>query len=114
MKFSELEGWLSGRPLIGFILLAIVGGIVAHVRMYERSGIELTPMRHFWGIVRRMLSSGFAGLLVFFAWSNLGWSEAWGYFVAGMCGMFSTEFFEIAWSFGHQKLSAMWGSGKIP
>lgn len=92
MRFDEIIAAAS------FAVVATIGGIVAHIRAYEIAHLELTPAQHFWGIVRRSIMGGFGGLLVFFAWHGADWPPAYGYFVAGVVGLFASEAFEFFWT----------------
>ena len=69
----------------------MVGGVVAHIRSYEQAKIELTLRQHMWGLVGRVISSGFMGLITYFTWNATGWTEAWGFVAAGIIGLFATE-----------------------
>lgn len=91
MKWDDL---ISG---LGFAIVAVIGGIVAHIRQYEITRQERTFSEHFWGVVRRAVMGGFGGLLVYFAWRGASWPEAYGYFVAGIVGLFASEAFEFFW-----------------
>lgn len=91
-KWDEIVGGL------GFAIVAVIGGIVAHIRQYELTKAEITPAQHFWGVIRRAIMGGFGGLLVWFAWRGAAWPEAYGYFIAGIVGLFASEAFEFAWS----------------
>lgn len=88
---EKVESFLLTRPGIGFIILAMVGGIVAHIRAYEQAKIELSLRQHVWGIIGRIISSGFMGLITYFTWNATGWSQAWGFVAAGIIGLFATE-----------------------
>jgi hypothetical protein len=103
MRFSEILGGL------GFALIALIGGIVAHIQQYELLKLELTPWQHFWGILRRSVMGGFGGILVYFAWHGAGWPEAYGYFAAGVVGLFSSQAFEFMWSVVKQVIAKRLG-----
>lgn len=97
-----MSEWLDKHaPWAVFIVLAIAGGIVAHVRAYEMVKVDLTFRQHFWSITRRSMMAGFAGVLVYLAadgWAMRG--SPWAYFAAGICGLFSAEFFDLVWRMG--------------
>jgi len=38
---------------------------------------------------------GFGGLLVYYAWKGAGWPESFGFFTAGVVGLFSVQAFEF-------------------
>lgn len=83
---------------VTFIIIAMAGGIVAHVRTYEQAKIDLSWRQHFWSIMRRAFVSGFAGILVYLAADGAGMSASpWAFFLAGLCGLFSAEAFDLAW-----------------
>lgn len=98
MLNSALE-WVNERaPWMVFIILSITGGAVAHIRTYETAKIDMSFKQHFWALVRRSVVSGFAGVLIYLAAHAQGFAGSpWAFFLAGLCGLFSAEFFDLAW-----------------
>ena len=95
-----MKEWLlafKSTPIIGFLVLAVMGGIVAHIRRYEQMGVVLTPWQHWWAIVRKALPAVLSSLLVYAAWDALSWTLSWGFVVAGIVAVFASEAFDFAW-----------------
>lgn len=94
--------WLNEKaPWAAFIVLSVMGGIVAHIRMFEQMKVDMTPIQHLWSISRRATMAAFAGLLVYFAADGWGArASPWSFIAAGICGMFAAEFFDLLWRLG--------------
>jgi hypothetical protein len=102
--------WLNENvPWATFVLLAIAGGAVAHIRVYEQAKIDLSFKQHFWSLTRRCTMAGFAGMLVYLAASGQNWSSSpWAFFIAGLCGLFSAEALDLMW-----RLVTAWMQGRV-
>lgn len=77
--------------------MGTVGGIVAHIRAYEKSNIVMTWQQHVWGLLRRFIYAGFSGLMVYFLSVEYHWSQPLTCIMAGVVGMFGAEFLEFLW-----------------
>lgn len=91
------------HPILGWLLMGGVGGLIATVRMYERAGVQFT-WRMF---AARVAAKGVVGLFVaacvYFGWKASGLNQDWGLLVAGLCGVFGTDVLEavlvLGWDF---------------
>lgn len=104
--FSEDLVW------IGFVITAMVGGLVGFIKDYERAGVETTWRAKAWGILRRVIMAGFAGHLLFQLSVEYSVSQAWGGVAAGIVGMFAAEFFEVLWVVVRARMQAITGAKK--
>lgn len=111
---DHVEKFITARPAFGFIVMACVAGVVAHIRAYEQAKIELTWRQHVWGLLGRVISSGFMGLITYFTWSATGWTQAWGFVAAGIVGLFATEASVAVFYIGKAKLEKMFLGEKLP
>lgn len=82
---------------IGFVVTAMLGGIVGYIKQYEMLTIELSISQKFWGIARRVFMAGFAGWMMWQFSLEFKFSSAWGHIMSGITGMFAAEFFEVVW-----------------
>lgn len=98
MNKGFLENLLEQSPSLGFIILAILGGIVSHIRKYEQSGVELTARQHTWGVVRKIMSAMLTSFIVAQLWLAMNWPVAFGFVVAGIVAVFSGEALDFMWS----------------
>jgi hypothetical protein len=107
---NDFFTWVGEKaPWVLFIVLAITGGAVAHIRTFEQAKLDLTFREHFWALARRSVVSGFAGMLVFLAADGAGMrGSPWSFFLAGLCGLFSAEAFDLAW-----RLVTAWLQGRV-
>lgn len=93
-----MQQWLTEQAnAISFLVMSILGGIVAHIRAHEKAGIEMSTGQHFWGITRRLVYAIFAGLLVWFLHIEYSWSEPLSFMLAGIVGVFGAEALEFLW-----------------
>jgi hypothetical protein len=108
---SAVKNWLPDElAWVGFVVTAIVGGIVGYIKAYEQAGVETTMQFKFWGIVRRVVMSGFAGFLLYQLSVEYSLSQAWGYMLSGIVGMFAAEFFEVMWIIVRNKVRLLTGT----
>jgi len=90
-RIAEIAG------AIWFAVVAVIGGVVAHIQQHELARTDLSVAGHMWAIVRRSVMGGFGGALVYFIWSGMQWPDSFGYFTAGIVGLFSSQAFEFMW-----------------
>lgn len=92
-------------PWFGYWLMAIIGGIVAHVREWEAKDPSLTTKQHVVAIVRRSTMATLAGLMWYYTVIGAGWSNTpFAYVGASLVGLFSPEFFDLLWSIFKDRL----------
>lgn len=106
--FAAVERWGTSHPIIAWIVMGWLGGVVAVVRMYERVGVKFTVWRFAARGVAKGMVGAFVAAVVFFGWRAMGWSQDWGLLAAGMCGIFGTDILEavlvLGWDFGRKRL----------
>lgn len=94
VALAALQAWVVKFPMLGFMAMGWAGGLIAVLRMYERAGITFT-----WAsfMARCCVKGGmgiFVALLVFFGWQAMGWSNTWGWFIAGVAGVGGSDVLE--------------------
>lgn len=108
---DKLEEFLIAHPLIGVLLMALLGGFLAHLKAMAKSipPENASPAQR-WRLLFeciialsvRILGAALGGLVVLFTWRGLGWPWEYGFVAAGVVGLFSTEFFEWLMLFGKE------------
>lgn len=108
------QGWLSrNTPWLGFVLLAVLGGVVAHIREWESTHPGYTYSQHAWSLFRRSVMSVLAGLMWWLLMRENGWeSRPYAYVGASLVGLFTPEFFDLLWGVFKARFSAT--AGKKP
>jgi uncharacterized membrane protein YeaQ/YmgE (transglycosylase-associated protein family) len=106
MKTSDEWAW------VGFIVTAIIGGIVGYIKSYEQSGVEQDLRTKVWGIIRRVIMAGFAGWLCYQLTIAYTLSNSWGHILSGISGMFAAEFFEVLWLIVSARMKQFGGGQK--
>jgi len=96
----------------GFVLTAVVGGVVGYIKAYEESAVEPTWRRAVWGVTRRAIMAAFAGWMIYQLTLAYSINSAWGHILAGLCGMFAAEFFEFAWKLVKERANTATGAPK--
>jgi hypothetical protein len=100
---DKIEEWLIQHPLVGVLLMALLGGFLAHLKAMAAElptgDISFVYRANFalkclLALAVRMIGAALGGLVVLFAWRGLGWPWEYGFIAAGVIGLFSTEFFE--------------------
>ena len=110
---NPVKNWLLDEfAWIGFILTAMVGGVVGFIKSYEQAAVETTLRAKVWAIVRRVFMAGFAGFLIWQLSIEYNLSSAWGHVTSGIVGMFAAEFFEVLWVSVKTRIELMMGRGK--
>jgi L-serine deaminase len=98
MQKEKTEGAMKDEfAWIGFVVTAMVGGVVGYIKQYEILPIEQSTAQKLWGISRRVFMAGFAGWMVWQFSIEFKFSSAWGHILSGITGMFAAEFFEVVW-----------------
>lgn len=91
--------WLSKNvPWIGYVLMSILGGIVAHVRDWETRNPGYTFKQHVWALVRRTIMAVLAGAMWYLLMKENEWeARPYAYVGASLVGLFAPEFFDFLW-----------------
>lgn len=105
---EKLEEWLIAHPFIGVMLMAVLGGIVAHIKNLAKTLPESITREEYFrftltctaGFIGRLFSAGLGGLMVLFLWRTIDYRWELGFVVAGLAGLFATEFFDWLWAVG--------------
>lgn len=93
-------------PWIGFLLMAIVGGIVAHIKGWEAHNPEMTVRQHLWAVFRRTIMASLAGIMWYFIMLEYGWTtKPFAYVGAALVGLFAPEFFDFLWDVFKSRIS---------
>jgi putative Mn2+ efflux pump MntP len=98
--------WIAeNAPWLGAMLMAFLGGFVAHVRAYEKSNMSMSLADHVKGFIVRSVYAAMAGLIVYFLFEaavSYGYkvSEPLVFVTAAVCGMFGAEFFDFIFKTG--------------
>lgn len=101
-----LKKWIAeNAPWLGFLVMALLGGVIAHVRAWERAGIKIPVGEHVKGLLIRCIYAGMAGLMIYMlaqAAIEYGWkvSEPLTFVFAGIGGMFGAELFDFIFTTG--------------
>lgn len=115
---DKVEEWLLANPLVGVLLMALLGGFLAHLKAIAASrGIANITLREWMFLLAqclvalsvRMIGAALGGLIVLFSWRALAWPWEYGFVAAGVVGLFSTEFFEWMMQIGKRYLEARLG-----
>lgn len=110
-SLAAVKNWIPDEiAWLGFILTAIVGGVVGFIKSYEQAAVELTRRMIVWGILRRSIMAAFAGFLVYQICLIYAIGPAWGHVMSGIVGMFAAEFFEVLWVIVRARLHAITGT----
>lgn len=98
---KNLLKWaVENFPWLGYVVMASLGGVVAHIRNYEAQGKVLTLKQHLFGSLLRVIVSGFAALLMYYImlWQFGTADKPLGYLCAGLVGHFAPEALDLMWS----------------
>ena len=105
-----LEIWIAKNlGWIGFIIMFLLGSVVARVKNYEQSNREWTVREHFWGLVRRVIYGAMAGIFVYLMHLEYRWSEPMSYIFTGIAAIFASDLFDFLWVKMREKLSLFFG-----
>lgn len=95
---QALKLWLAENiSWVGFVVMTVLGSIVAHIKAYEAAAVEWALHVHFWGIVRRMIYGTMAGLIVYNLYIEYQWSQPISFIVTGITTIFASDFFDFLW-----------------
>lgn len=95
---AALEIWvIKNLGWLGFVIMCVLGSIVAHIKSYEASNVEWTPRQHFWGLVRRLVYGTMSGLIVYYLHLEYEWSGPLSYVATGICAIFASDMFDFMW-----------------
>lgn len=105
---EKLEEWFVNNPFAGVMMMALLGGLVAHIKSLAKMLPEdMTGQEYLRFMVRctagffgRIISAALGGLMVMFFWRATEWRWEYGFVAAGVVGLFSTEFFDWLWAVG--------------
>lgn len=85
-------------PWLGFILMSVIGGVVAHVREWESKFPGYSFQQHCFAILRRTIMAVLAGAMWFLIMKGQGWLDSpYSYVGASLVGLFAPEFFDFLW-----------------
>lgn len=92
-------------PWAGFILMSVIGGVVAHVREWEAKFPDYTLRQHAFAVSRRAVMAVFAGAIWFKVMEAQGWlSSPYAYVGASLVGLFAPEFLDLLWGIFKQRV----------
>ncbi len=95
----------------GYLVLAVFGGIIAHVKEWETLAPQYTAWQHFWAIVRRALIATFAGLIWYFLMLGSQWQgKPFAYVGAALIGLFAPEFLDFLWAIFKERIMAVFNA----
>ena len=89
--FVKNLGWL------GFVIMCVLGSIVAHIKAYETANVEWSVRQHFWGLFRRLIYGTMAGLMVYQLHIEYQWSGPLSYVATGISAIFASDAFDFLW-----------------
>lgn len=101
-----MQKWLAeNAPWLGFILMAFLGGLVAHIRSFEKSADPMTVAEHVKGFTIKTVYAAMAGLIIYLLFeAAVGYgykvSQPLAFVAAGIGGMFGAEFFDFIFTTG--------------
>lgn len=94
IALDALQIWMLKYPLLGFMAMGWAGGLIAVLRMYEKVGIIFTWASFLARCIVKGAMGIFVAVLVFFGWQAMGWSNTWGWFIAGVAGVGGSDVLE--------------------
>lgn len=103
-----MKKWIAeNAPWLTFVVMALAGGVIAHIRYFEKIGVHMTFKEHLKSLTIRSSYAGFAGLLIYLltdAMIGYGYkvSEPLAFVAAGIGGMFGAELFDFLFVTGKQ------------
>lgn len=92
--------WLAKNvPWIGYVLMSVLGGVVAHIRDWEKQNPGMTLRQHAWAITRRTIMAVLAGIMWYLLMKENAWeARPYAYVGASLVGLFAPEFFDWMWA----------------
>lgn len=98
---AALEIWfIKNLGWLGFVIMCVLGSIVAHIKAYETANVEWSVRQHFWGLFRRLIYGTMAGLIVYQLHIEYQWSGPLSYVATGICAIFASDMFDFMWITG--------------
>ncbi len=95
---QALKLWLAENiSWLGFVVMTVLGSVVAHIKAYEAAAVEWALHVHFWGIVRRIIYGTLAGLMVYNLHIEFQWSQPLSFVGTGIATIFASDFFDFLW-----------------
>ena len=95
------EWLLRHAPWLSFVVIAVIGGIVAHVREWDVLHPGYTFKQHVLMLLRRSIMASLAGLLWYFLTEGMQWQNSpFAFMGAAIVGLFASEFFDLLWVIG--------------
>lgn len=95
---AALEIWIvKNLGWLGFVIMCVLGSIVAHIKSYEASNVEWSVRQHFWGLFRRLIYGTMAGLMVYQLHIEYQWSGPLSYVATGISAIFASDMFDFLW-----------------
>lgn len=99
---------LIDRPIFGVFAMALLGGLLAHMRTVAKDMPELKTREDYRKWVLQCTYSFFiktfgamlGAMFVLYFWKAQGWRWEYGFIAAGVFGMFSSEMFEWIFAMG--------------
>jgi small-conductance mechanosensitive channel len=101
-------------PILGYLLVSIVGGAAAFVKEWEDKNPTRTFMQNIWALWRKLFFALVSGLLWYniVVWQSLTGSPL-SYLGATLVGLYSTEFLDFLWTQMKARIGTM-GTPKPP
>ena len=95
---EQIKIWVSENlSWLGFLVMWVMGSIVAHLKAYESSSVEWTMRQHTWGLMRRLIYGTLAGLMVYQLHIEFKWSDPLSFVATGISAVFAADFFDFLW-----------------
>lgn len=105
--YELFVAWCAkNAPWLGYIVMSVMGGVVAHIREWEQKHPGMGVRDHLVGILRRATMATLAGLLWFLIMQQNSWQgQPYAYVGASLVGMFAPEFFDLLWSLVKKRIT---------
>jgi hypothetical protein len=96
---AAIEIWvIKNLGWLGFVVMCILGSVVAHIKAYEESKVEWTVRKHVWGVIRRLVYGATAGLMVYQLHIEYSISGPLAHVATGVVAIFASDFFDLLWN----------------
>lgn len=107
----QLQDWIKDNiPWLGFATMAIVGGVVAHVREWDATHPGVTFKQHCKMLLRRGIMASLAGVIWYYITLGSNWQTSpFAFAAAALVGLFAPEFFDFVWAVGKRLFSRATG-----
>lgn len=95
---DNFRAWLTENlSWLGFVLMCLMGSVVAHIKAFEAANVEWTFKQHYWGLIRRMIYGAMAGMIVYALHLEYNWSGPLSFVATGISSIFASDFFDFLW-----------------